>query len=211
MDNRTPPSDGIRLGVAAGSPVPYDAVKRLVDLIASAGALVLFSPLLLAVALAIRIDDRGPALFRQDRIGRNGSHFTMLKFRSMSQGTPNISTEEMKSFAAVYDTRVGKWLRKTSLDELPQLWNILRGEMSFVGPRPALCNQELLTSLRDSAAVLCVRPGITGLAQISGRDDLDIPTKVAYDWEYIRDRNLRLDIQIVLKTVWAVVSSRGNY
>jgi len=189
----------------------YDGVKRLADILLAAALAVVLSPVMLALALAIRLDDPGPVLFRQRRTGRHGKLFTMLKFRTMVVNAPNISTEEMKAQGRSFHTRIGRLLRKTSLDELPQLWNILRGEMSFVGPRPALYNQDRLIALREEAGVHTVRPGITGWAQVNGRDDLDDETKVAYDREYVFTRSPRRDMETVWKTLTAIVSSRGNY
>jgi O-antigen biosynthesis protein WbqP len=186
-------------------------MKRLLDIIVSIVALIVLTPLAITLALIIRLDDPGPVFFRQRRIGQHGRHFTMLKFRTMRVDTPNVSTEIMKAMGQSYVTRVGSFLRKTSLDELPQLWNILLGDMSFVGPRPALYNQADLIALREAAGVHSVRPGITGLAQIIGRDDLDISTKVAYDREYVSKRSFWLDLWILWRTVAAVVSARGNY
>jgi len=190
---------------------PYDALKRILDFALAFLGLILLSPLVVAIAAAIRLNDAGPVHYRQRRVGLNGRHFTMLKFRTMRQDTPDLSTERMRAMGRSYVTRVGKFLRKTSLDELPQLWNILRGDMSFVGPRPALHNQDELIALRESAGAHAVRPGITGLAQIRGRDDIDDRTKVAYDCEYVLRRSLAFDLSIAWGTLVAVVSARGNY
>jgi O-antigen biosynthesis protein WbqP len=197
--------------VTAAGGRPYDAAKRAADVVLAAVLGVALAPTMLLVAAAIRMDDPGPVLFRQRRTGLHGNLFTMLKFRTMVLNAPNISTEEMKAQGRSFHTRTGRLLRKTSLDELPQLWNILRGEMSFVGPRPALYNQDGLIALREEAGVHAVRPGITGWAQVNGRDDLDDETKVAYDREYVETRSPRRDVEIVWKTLTAIVSSRGNY
>lgn len=190
---------------------PYDRVKRVIDILIAGGALLTLAPLAIVLAVAIRLDDPGPVHFRQRRVGRNGRIFTMLKFRTMRVETPDISTEEMKKRGQSYHTRLGKILRKTSLDELPQLWNILAGEMSIVGPRPALHNQDRLIALRAANGVHAVRPGITGLAQVLGRDDLDDHTKVAHDREYVARRSLWLDVSIVWRTFSTVLTSRGNF
>jgi O-antigen biosynthesis protein WbqP len=195
---------------AIARPIPYDRLKTALDRGVAASALALLAPVMGLVALAIYAEDPGPVLFRQQRIGRLGRRFTMLKFRTMRLDAPNISTAEMQALGRSYVTRVGAFLRKTSLDELPQLVNVLRGEMSLVGPRPALYNQDDLIAQREAAGVHAVRPGITGLAQVRGRDDLDIPTKVAYDREYVQRRSLVLDVAIILQTLAAVVTSRGN-
>ena len=173
---------------------PYDSAKRLLDAAAAAGALIILSPWALILFLAIRLDDPGPVLFRQKRIGRCGKTFTILKYRTMAVNCPNLSTEAMMGLGKSYVTRIGALLRRTSIDELPQLWNILRGEMSFIGPRPALYNQDDLIDLRDVARVYPVRPGLTGLAQICGRDSLDIPAKVAYERDYVAKRAIWLDL-----------------
>lgn len=188
----------------------YRTLKTAVDLSAAAVMLVILGPLLLLVALLIRLDSAGPAIYRQRRVGRSGKPFTMYKFRTMKVGTPVLSTAEMQHQAAVPFTRLGPILRKTNIDELPQLINILKGEMSFIGPRPALPSQTDVVSLRTQSGADCVRPGITGLAQVMGRDDLDVETKVGYDTEYCRDLGLLADLSILLKTFGAVVSARGN-
>lgn len=193
----------------------YLFVKRLVDVVGAAVLLVVFAPLLLFVAVAIKLDSPGPAIYRQKRVGRFGKHFVMLKFRTMKIGTPTLSTAEMQQWlkagkAANPYTRIGPVLRKTNLDELPQLWNVLRGEMSFIGPRPALPSQEDVVSLREKLGVHFVRPGITGLAQVMGRDDLDVETKVNYDAQYCRNLGLLFDLSILFRTFGAVLSGRGN-
>lgn len=193
----------------------YLFVKRLVDVVGAAVLLVIFAPLLLFVAVAIKLDSPGPAIYRQKRVGRFGKHFVMLKFRTMKIGTPTLSTAEMQQWlkAGKADnpyTRIGPILRKTNLDELPQLWNVLRGEMSFIGPRPALPSQEDVVSLREKLGVHSVRPGITGLAQVMGRDDLDVETKVNYDAQYCRNLSLLFDLSILFRTFGAVLSGRGN-
>jgi len=193
----------------------YLFVKRLIDVIGAAVLLVIFAPLLVFVAAAIRLDSSGPAIYRQKRVGRFGKHFVMLKFRTMKVGTPTLSTAEMQQWlkagrAANPYTRIGPILRKTNLDELPQLWNVLRGEMSFIGPRPALPSQEDVVNLRENLGVHSVRPGITGLAQVMGRDDLDVETKVNYDAKYCRELSFISDLSILFRTFGAVLSGRGN-
>jgi lipopolysaccharide/colanic/teichoic acid biosynthesis glycosyltransferase len=194
---------------------PYMLAKRLIDVIGSAVLLVVLAPLLLVVAIAVRLDSPGPAIYRQKRVGRFGEHFVMLKFRTMKVGTPTLSTEELqRRLEAGLDTnpytRLGPFLRKTNLDELPQLVNILKGEMSFIGPRPALPSQEDVVSLRKELGADRVRPGITGLAQVMGRDDLDVNTKVNYDSEYCRKLSLQFDLKVFFLTFGAVISARGN-
>jgi lipopolysaccharide/colanic/teichoic acid biosynthesis glycosyltransferase len=188
----------------------YVGVKAVMDVVVAALMLVLFAPLLLVLALLIRLDSAGPAIYRQSRLGRSGRLFTMYKFRTMKVGTPVLSTEEMQQQAAIPFTRLGPILRKTNLDELVQLINVLKGEMSFIGPRPALPSQTDVIALRAKSGADRVRPGITGLAQVMGRDDLDVKTKVAYDTQYCRALGLPADLSILLKTFGAVVSARGN-
>jgi lipopolysaccharide/colanic/teichoic acid biosynthesis glycosyltransferase len=188
----------------------YQRVKAVLDVLAALVLVIVFSPILLLVAVAIIIDDPGPSIYRQQRVGRNGNLFTILKFRSMRIGTPSISTEEMQRSGINPFTRIGPLLRKTSLDELPQLFNILRGEMSFIGPRPALPSQVLVNEMRERAGVDILVPGITGLAQVMGRDDLADDVKVAYDAEYADRMSFLFDLRILGLTFKAVVTSRGN-
>ena len=186
------------------------ALKRGADLLASALLLLMLSPLLALIAIAIRLDSRGPALFRQRRIGRGSREFTILKFRSMQVGTPDLASDLMGP-ASPRVTRVGRWLRRTSLDELPQLWNVLKGEMALVGPRPALYNQQELIALRQRAGVDALRPGVSGWAQIHGRDDIPLAEKVGYDAHYLAHASPRLDLEILLRTAFTVFSSRGVF
>ncbi|MDD3935668.1 sugar transferase [Rhodoferax sp.] len=179
-------------------------MKRLFDLIVGACAgVVLLLPLVLA-ALAVRLTSKGPALYWSDRVGRNNTIFKMPKFRSMRVGTPAVATHLLNNPDA-YLTPIGSFLRKSSLDELPQLWSILVGDMSFVGPRPALFNQHDLIELRTKAGVHALVPGLTGWAQINGRDELPIPEKVALDVEYLHRKSIFLDIKIIFLTAWKVV------
>lgn len=186
----------------------FDVVKRLVDAALALVLLVLLSWLLLLVALAVRLTSPGPAIYWSARIGRNGTTFSMPKFRSMAVGTPALATHLMSS-QQFQLTPIGSFLRRSSLDELPQLWSILRGDMSFVGPRPALFNQDDLIELRAQAGVDVLRPGVTGLAQVSGRDELSIPAKVELDAEYLRTRGFLTDLRILVKTAASVVRSDG--
>ncbi|MBO1678664.1 sugar transferase [Bittarella massiliensis] len=188
----------------------YAAIKRLLDVLLSAVALVLLSPLLLLTALAVKLDSRGPAIFRQKRVGKDGKVFCVYKFRSMSTEAPkNVATAELKN-ATEYITGVGKVLRRTSLDELPQLWNVLRGDMSLVGPRPLVVTEAYTHQLRHRFGVYQLRPGITGLAQTNGRDLVDDDKKVAMDCEYLRHFSLWQDLKILFMTVY-VVFTRKNY
>ena len=167
------------------------------------------SPLLVAVALAVRLDSPGPALFRQRRVGRASREFTILKFRTMRVGTPDLASHLMGP-GSDRVTRVGRWLRRTSLDELPQLLNVLAGDMSLVGPRPALHNQHDLVALRQQAGVDALKPGVTGWAQIHGRDDLPLDRKVAYDRWYLEHVSLGLDLGIALRTPLRAVLLAGG-
>lgn len=183
--------------------------KRLVDVILSGSALIALSPCLAAIALAIKFDSPGPVIFRQTRVGKDGNFFEILKFRTMRQGTPQVATDLMLKMEQSPITKVGNFLRKSSLDELPQLVNVLRGDMSLVGPRPALYNQTELTAQRQAAGALRLLPGITGWAQVNGRDELADEVKVAYDKWYCEHWSLILDLHIIVRTVAAVLNRRG--
>lgn len=183
-------------------------MKRLFDLaLALPAALILLLPIAL-LALVVRLTSPGPALYWSDRVGRHNHLFRMPKFRSMRIDTPAVATHLLVD-AHRWLTPIGPFLRKSSLDELPQLWSILKGDMSFVGPRPALFNQEDLIALRTQAGVHELVPGLTGWAQINGRDELPIPQKVALDAEYLHRRGLALDLRIIWLTVVKVVSREG--
>jgi lipopolysaccharide/colanic/teichoic acid biosynthesis glycosyltransferase len=188
----------------------YQRCKATIDFWAALVLIVLLAPLFLLIGIFIRLDSPGPVIYRQRRIGRHGSAFTIFKFRSMRIDAPCLSTEELQRTGINPVTRMGALLRKTSLDELPQLFNILQGDMSFIGPRPALPTQEDVNYLRTTLGADSVRPGITGLAQVMGRDELDTVTKVNYDADYCRRMNFWYDGKIVGMTFWAIISSRGN-
>ncbi|MCX6361567.1 MAG: sugar transferase [Armatimonadetes bacterium] len=187
----------------------YYTFKRALDIVYSSVLLVVLAAPLLLLAWAIKRYDRGPALFWQLRVGRGRRLFRMAKFRTMKVGTVEVSTEEMQAHCASCVTGIGAKLRSTSVDELPQLWNVLLGEMSFIGPRPALQTQTDVNELREEKGVHALRPGITGLAQISGRDDLATDAKVAYDAEYLRTLSFWTDLRILGGTVTAVLKRRG--
>jgi O-antigen biosynthesis protein WbqP len=186
-------------------------MKRVTDVSIAGGTILVMSPVFAIIALAIRLDSPGPAIFKQKRIGLNGELFEIWKYRTMYVGTPNVATDLMVKMAKSPITRVGAFLRKTSLDELPQLWNVLRGEMSLVGPRPALYNQYDLTDKRRAANALCMAPGITGWAQVNGRDELPDDEKVAFDAWYCAQWHYLLDWQIIFKTIGEVVRRRGAW
>ena len=173
--------------------------------------LIFFSPVFLAVALVICIEDGSPIFFKQKRVGVNYTFFNIYKFRSMKKNTPNVATHLLENPES-YLLRIGGVLRKLSLDELPNLINIIKGEMVFVGPRPALYNQDDLMALRVTAGVDKLKPGITGWAQVNGRDEISIEEKVAFDREYLARKSFWFDLKIILLTVVSVLSSRGvNY
>ncbi|WP_137918262.1 sugar transferase [Hydrogenophaga sp. 2FB] len=183
-------------------------MKRLFDLLlALCAGLVLLVPVVL-VALAVRFTSRGPALYWSDRVGRHNRIFKMPKFRSMRVDTPAVATHLLTE-PTRYLTPIGPFLRKSSLDELPQLWSILKGDMSFVGPRPALFNQDDLIALRTQQGVHELVPGLTGWAQVNGRDELPIPQKVALDAEYLRRRSLGFDLRILWMTFVKVLRRDG--
>ena len=182
--------------------------KRIFDLILSVTIGALFAGPIVVVALLVRMTSVGPALYWSDRVGRNNQIFKMPKFRSMQVGTPAVATH-LLSNPDIYLTPIGSFLRKSSLDELPQLWNILKGDMSFVGPRPALFNQQDLIELRTRNGVHALLPGLTGWAQINGRDELPIPQKVALDVEYLHRCSLVFDIYIICMTAKKVILRDG--
>jgi O-antigen biosynthesis protein WbqP len=183
-------------------------MKRLFDLVLSVlAALVLLVPVLL-VALAVRLTSKGPALYWSDRVGRYNTIFKMPKFRSMRVGTPAVATHLLAD-AASHLTPIGSFLRESSLDELPQLWSILVGDMSFVGPRPALFNQQDLIALRSAQGVHTLVPGLTGWAQVNGRDELPIPEKVKLDVAYLQRQSLWFDIRILWLTFLKVLKRDG--
>ena len=183
-------------------------MKRCSDLLLALLASLFLAGPILFVALLVRLTSRGPALYWSDRVGRHNVIFRMPKFRSMRVGTPAVATHLLAD-PKVYLTPIGSFLRKTSLDELPQLWSILRGDMSFVGPRPALFNQEDLIALRTEQGVHALVPGLTGWAQVNGRDELPIPDKVKLDAEYLHRRSLVFDIRILWLTFVKVMQRDG--
>ena len=183
-------------------------VKRIFDLILALTLIILLSIPVLAITLFIKLMSRGPAIFWTDRVGVNNTIFKMAKFRTMKLNTPQVATHLMKN-PEEYLIYGGEFLRKTSLDELPQLFNVLKGDMSFVGPRPALFNQDDLVALRTAKGVHKLVPGVTGWAQVNGRDDLPIPVKVSFDEYYLRHRSFLLDLYIILLTGIKVIKREG--
>ena len=187
----------------------YSFFKRCFDIFNSLLAIILLALPMLIVAIAIKCDSKGPVFFKQNRIGKNKKIFKILKFRSMYINTdPNAPTHQLGD-ANSHITKVGKFIRKTSIDELPQLFNIFVGQMSFVGPRPALWNQDDLITERDKYHANDIKPGLTGLAQISGRDELEIPIKAKFDGEYVQKRGFFYDIGLLFKTFFSVFKHEG--
>lgn len=184
------------------------ALKRATDFAMASTLAIAFAPLMAVIALAIKLDSSGPIIFTQRRVGKNGELFDIYKFRTMRQGTPNLPTDQMLKLPSPV-TKVGKFLRATSLDELPQIFNVLKNDMSIVGPRPALYNQVELTEMRLQARVLRFLPGITGWAQVNGRDELPDDIKVEMDKWYCDHWNYWLDWKVLFRTVQAVLSRRG--
>ncbi len=183
-------------------------MKRIFDVVLSLLLLCFFSVPMILIALIVKITSEGPVLYWSDRVGINNTIFKMPKFRTMCTNTPQVATHLMKN-PVIYLTTVGLFLRKFSLDELPQLWSVLTGDMSFVGPRPALFNQDDLIKLRTEKGVFRLTPGVTGWAQINGRDDLPIPVKVLYDEYYMQHQSFLFDLQILWKTIFKVIKKEG--
>ena len=187
---------------------PLNFMKRIFDLLVALGLILTLAPLFLLVVLAVRLTSVGPVLFRTQRVGKGNKLFTMYKFRTMRIDTPQVATHLLKE-PDQFLTPIGKLLRQTSLDELPQLVNVLRGDMSMVGPRPALFNQDDLITLRTAGGVHQLIPGVTGWAQVNGRDELPIPEKVKLDEWYLKNRSAWLDLKILGMTVFKVIRKEG--
>lgn len=187
----------------------YLKIKRLIDIILSLVGLVVLSPVFLILIIAIKLDSKGPVLFKQKRIGIHKSHFYILKFRTMRIDTPNDTPTHLLNNPDQWITRVGHFLRKTSLDELPQIVNIFKGEMSVIGPRPALWNQYNLIEERDKYGANDVPAGITGWAQINGRDELEIEVKAKLDGEYVKKIGFLMDVKCFFGTIFSVLKSDG--
>ena len=183
--------------------------KRLIDLLLSACAIVVLSPVYLLICIAIVADDPGPVFFRQKRVGIHKTHFLILKFRTMKVSTPKDVPTHLLENPEQYITRVGKFLRKTSLDELPQIFQIFTGKMAIIGPRPALWNQFDLIAERDKYGANEVRPGLTGWAQINGRDELPIDVKARFDGEYVQNLSFAFDCKCFFGTIRSVLKSEG--
>ena len=218
-DNDPENADGKRghleaVGDSDYEPTFYEKyVKRIIDVILSFGGLIVFAPVYAVTAIAIKIDDPGPVFFKQKRIAQGNGFFELIKFRSMSVNTPdNVPTHMLKNGGI---TKVGAFIRKHSIDEISQFWNIFRGDMSVIGPRPALWNQDYLTAERDKYGANDIKPGLTGLAQISGRDELEIEVKAKLDGEYAKKLHesswsgFKTDVDVFIKSVFAVLGSDG--
>ncbi len=183
-------------------------MKRIFDIVIALSLLVIFGVPILIITLLIKLTSKGPVLYWSDRIGRNNSIFSMPKFRTMRTDTPAVATHLLAN-PDQYLTPIGAFLRKLSLDEFPQLISILKGNMSFVGPRPALFNQDDLIKLRTQKGINILTPGLTGWAQVNGRDDLPIPVKVNFDEYYLKRRSFLLDLKILFMTLFKVLRSEG--
>jgi len=187
----------------------YRIIKRFFDILLSITGIIVLSPLLVLLSIVIKLDSKGPILFKQKRVGINKSYFMIYKFRTMQLETPNDLPTHLLGNPDMFITRIGSFLRKTSLDELPQLFNIFLGQMSIIGPRPALWNQYDLIAARDKVNANSIRPGLTGWAQINGRDEIPIEVKAVYDGYYIENVGLFFDIKIFIKTILNVLNSEG--
>ena len=187
----------------------YSTVKKILDRVLAMIGMILLSPVFLILIVAIRLDSKGPVLFRQKRVGIHKTHFYILKFRTMRTDTPKDMPTHLLENPEQYITKTGRFLRKTSLDELPQIINILKGDMAIVGPRPALWNQFDLIAERDKYGANDVLPGLTGWAQVNGRDELPIPLKAKLDGEYVEKIGFVMDVKCLVKTVFSVVKQDG--
>lgn len=187
----------------------YSKIKRILDFVLSFLGIVVLSPLLLFIAIVIKLTSKGPVVFKQKRIGLHKTTFEIYKFRTMRADTPKDIPTHLLKDANRYITRIGRILRKTSLDELPQLFNILKGEMSIIGPRPALWNQFDLIAERDKYGANDIRPGLTGWAQINGRDELPTEVKARYDGEYVRKMSFWFDVKCFFSTIIHVIKHDG--
>lgn len=187
----------------------YLAIKRITDLILSLTGLILLSPVFIILIIAIKLDSKGPVLFKQKRVMQHKKHFNILKFRTMRIDTPKDTPTHLLENPEKWITKVGKFLRKTSLDELPQIINILKGEMSIVGPRPALWNQHDLIAERDKYGANDIPVGLTGWAQINGRDELSIDVKAKLDGDYVKQFGLIIDLHCFFGTFFKVLKSDG--
>lgn len=182
----------------------YNKLKRSIDIILSTLGIIILSPVFLIISIIIKLESEGPIIFKQLRAGKDSKPFYIYKFRSMKADAPNLSTNEFED-VNLFITKIGKFIRRTSIDELPQLINILKGDMSIVGPRPVILNEKELILLRKEYNIDSILPGITGLAQINGRDIIGTEEKVKLDYEYLQNKSLNLDVKIVFITIFKVL------
>lgn len=187
----------------------YKNIKRIIDVVLSALGLIILSPFFLLLIIAVKLDSKGPVFFKQKRVGIHKTYFSILKFRTMRVDTPKDMPTHMLADPEQYITKMGKFLRRTSLDELPQIINILKGDMSIIGPRPALWNQEDLVAERDKYGANDAMPGLTGWAQINGRDELEISVKARLDGEYVKRLSFRFDCICFMGTIVSVMRRDG--
>lgn len=183
--------------------------KRFIDLLFSSIGLVIFAIPMMIIALVLKFEDPGPVIFKQKRVGLNKKYFNLYKFRSMKIDTPHDVPTHMLENPEQYILKIGRFIRKTSIDELPQLWNIFKGDMSIIGPRPALWNQDDLIAERDKYDANDIKPGLTGWAQINGRDELEIPIKAKFDGEYVKRMSFMMDVKCFFGTIVSVLKSEG--
>ncbi|CEN91713.1 glycosyl transferase [[Clostridium] sordellii] len=182
----------------------YNKLKRSIDIILSTLGIIILSPVFLIISIIIKLESEGPIIFKQLRAGKDSKPFYIYKFRSMKSDAPNLSTNEFED-VNLFITKIGKFIRRTSIDELPQLINILKGDMSIVGPRPVILDEKELILLRKEYNIDSILPGITGLAQINGRDIIGTEEKVKLDYEYLQNKSLNLDVKIVFITIFKVL------
>ena len=187
----------------------YLPIKRLIDLILSVCGLIVLSPLLIAIVIAIKLDSKGPVIFKQKRVGKNKTYFNIWKFRTMRTDAPKDMPTHLLSSPDAYITKIGKFLRQTSLDELPQILQIVVGKMAIIGPRPALWNQYDLIEERDKYGANDITPGLTGWAQVNGRDELEIPVKAKLDGEYVEKMGFMMDCKCFIMTIFSVARHDG--
>ena len=187
----------------------YLPIKRLIDLVLSVCGLIVLSPLLIAIVIAIKLDSKGPVIFKQKRVGKNKTYFNIWKFRTMRTDAPKDMPTHLLSSPDAYITKIGKFLRQTSLDELPQILQIVIGKMSIIGPRPALWNQYDLIEERDKYGANDITPGLTGWAQVNGRDELEIPVKAKLDGEYVEKMGFMMDCKCFIMTIFSVARHDG--
>lgn len=187
----------------------YLPIKRLIDLVLSVCGLIVLSPLLIAIVIAMKLDSKGPVIFKQKRVGKNKTYFNIWKFRTMRTDAPKDMPTHLLSSPDAYITKIGKFLRQTSLDELPQILQIVVGKMSIIGPRPALWNQYDLIEERDKYGANDITPGLTGWAQVNGRDELEIPVKAKLDGEYVEKMGFMMDCKCFIMTIFSVARHDG--